>query len=37
MDVLEEKVDEKYYLPQEKVDQFIAQLDDEKRKLIAEQ
>lgn len=36
MDVLEEKVDEKYYLPQEKVDQFIAQLDDEKRKLIAE-
>lgn len=37
MDVLEDKVDEKYYLPQEKVDQFIAQLDDEKRKLIAEQ
>lgn len=37
MDVLEEKVDEKYYLPQEKVDQFIAQLDEEKLKLIAEQ
>lgn len=36
MDVLEEHVAEKYYLPQDKVDQFIAQLDDEKRKLIAE-
>lgn len=31
-DVLEEKVDEKYYLAQEKVDQFIAGLGDEKLK-----
>ena len=35
-DVLEENVAEKYYLPQDKVDQFIAELDDEKKKLIAE-
>ena len=33
-DVLEEKVDEKYYLPQDKVNQFIEQLDDEKKALI---
>lgn len=33
-DMLEEKVDEKYYLPQDKVDQFIEQLDDEKKALI---
>lgn len=31
-DMLEEKVDEKYYLAQEKVDQFIAGLGDEKLK-----
>ena len=31
-DILEEKVDEKYYLAQEKVDQFIAGLGDEKLK-----
>ena len=34
-DMLEEKVDEKYYLPQDKVDQFIEQLDDEKKAIIA--
>lgn len=28
-DLLEERVDEKYYLPQEKVDKFIEALDDE--------
>lgn len=33
-DMLEDKVDEKYYLPQEKVDQFVAGLDDEKKALI---
>lgn len=33
-DLLEDKVDEKYYLPQEKVNQFIESLDDEKLKLI---
>ena len=33
-DMLEEKVAEKYYLPQEKVDQFIKELDDEKKALI---
>ena len=33
-DMLEDKVDEKYYLPQDKVDQFIEQLDDEKKALI---
>ena len=33
-DMLEEKVAEKYYLPQEKVDQFIRGLDDEKKALI---
>lgn len=33
-DMLEEKVDEKYYLPQDKVNQFIEQLDDEKKALI---
>jgi len=33
-DMLEEKVDEKYYLPQEKVNQFIEGLDDEKKALI---
>ena len=33
-DLLEDKVDEKYYLPQEKVNQFIEGLDDEKLKLI---
>ena len=33
-DMLEEKVDEKYYLPQDKVDQFIQGLDDEKKNLI---
>ena len=33
-DMLEEKVDEKYYLPQDKVNQFVAQLDDEKKALI---
>lgn len=30
-DVLEEQVDEKYYLDQERVDKFIAELSDEKR------
>lgn len=33
-DMLEDKVDEKYYLPQDKVDQFIEQLDDDKKALI---
>ena len=33
-DLLEDKVNEKYYLPQEKVNQFIEGLDDEKLKLI---
>ena len=33
-DMLEEKVDEKYYLPQDKVNQFIEGLDDEKKALI---
>lgn len=33
-DMLEEKVDEKYYLPQDKVNQFIEQLDDDKKALI---
>jgi len=33
-DMLEDKVDEKYYLPQDKVNQFISQLDDEKKALI---
>lgn len=33
-DMLEETVDEKYYLPQEKVDQFVAGLDPDKRALI---
>ena len=33
-DMLEEKVDEKYYLPQDKVNQFVEQLDDEKKGLI---
>lgn len=33
-DMLEDKVAEKYYLDQEKVDKFIAELDDDKRKLL---
>lgn len=33
-DLLEEKVEEKYYLAQDKVNQFIESLDDEKLKLI---
>lgn len=33
-DMLEEKVAEKYYLPQDKVNQFIEGLDDEKKALI---
>ena len=33
-DMLEEKVDEKYYLPQDKVNQFIEGLDDAKKALI---
>ena len=33
-DMLEDKVDEKYYLPQDKVNQFIEQLDDGKKALI---
>lgn len=33
-DMLEDKVDEKYYLDQEKVDKFIAELDDDKKKLL---
>lgn len=33
-DMLEAKVDEKYYLPQDKVNQFIEGLDDEKKTLI---
>ena len=33
-DMLEDKVDEKYYLPQDKVNQFVEQLDDEKKALI---
>ena len=35
-DMLEDKVDEKYYLPQEKVNQFIQDLPDEKLKLLEE-
>ena len=35
-DMLEEKVDEKYYLDQERVDKFIASLDDEKRAALEE-
>lgn len=33
-DVLEERVDEKYYLPQDKVDKFISELPDDKKALI---
>ena len=33
-DMLEDKVDEKYYLPQDKVNQFIEQLDEDKKALI---
>lgn len=33
-DMLEDKVDKKYYLPQDKVNQFIEGLDDEKKALI---
>ena len=33
-DILEDKVDEKYYLAQDKVNQFIEGLDDEKKSLI---
>ena len=33
-DLLEDKVDEKYYLPQDKVNQFIDGLDEEKKALI---
>jgi DNA (cytosine-5)-methyltransferase 1 len=33
-DMLEDKVDEKYYLDQEKVDKFVAELDDDKKKLL---
>lgn len=33
-DMLEDKVDEKYYLDQEKVNRFISQLDDDKKALI---
>ncbi len=33
-DMLEEKVDEKYYLPQDKVNQFVDGLEEEKRKMI---
>lgn len=33
-DMLEDKVGEKYYLPQDKVNQFIDGLDDEKKALI---
>ena len=33
-DMLEDKVSEKYYLPQDKVNQFISGLDDEKKALI---
>ena len=33
-DMLEDKVEEKYYLPQDKVNQFIEGLDDEKKALI---
>ena len=35
-DILEEKVDEKYYLDQERVDKFIAGLSDEKRAQLEE-
>lgn len=34
LDVLEDKVDEKYYLDQEKVNRFIADLDDDKKRLL---
>ena len=33
-DMLEDKVDEKYYLDQAKVDKFVAGLDEEKKKLL---
>lgn len=33
-DVLEDRVDEKYYLPQEKVDKFISELAEDKKALI---
>ena len=33
-DILEEKVDEKYYLDQEKVDQFVAGLSEDKLKML---
>ena len=33
-DLLEDKVDERYYLPQDKVNQFVDGLDDEKKALI---
>ncbi|MBQ6959232.1 MAG: DNA (cytosine-5-)-methyltransferase [Bacteroidales bacterium] len=33
-DMLEDKVDEKYYLPQDKVNQFVEQLDEDKKALI---
>lgn len=36
-DMLEEKVDEKYYLAQEKVDAFIADLPEEKLKLLEDE
>lgn len=36
-DMLEQKVDEKYYLDQEKVDKFISQLDDEKKQSLEEE
>ena len=33
-DMLEDKVDEKYYLDQERVDKFISELDDSKRAIL---
>lgn len=36
-DVLEDKVDEKFYLPQDKVDLFISGLDDDKKKMLSEE
>lgn len=36
-DVLEDKVDEKFYLPQDKVDMFISGLDDDKKKMLSEE
>lgn len=36
-DMLEDKVDEKYYLDQSKVDQFVNSLDEEKRKSLEEE